>query len=93
MVTMGKEDLKLYTLFYMERLEDGSDQYARFCDIMLTMMGVVKPDGSLADDFAKSEYWDGGNDGTPLRPSARANIKAVLPKDQWYLMEPHEPKA
>ena len=90
MVTMSKDDLKRHTFLYMSRLEEGTVQYERFCDILLTMMGVVDADGTLSDDYATSDLWEGGDDGTPLRPSYKAKIKSIIPPEQWSLLEPRE---
>ncbi|BDE94938.1 hypothetical protein [Raoultibacter timonensis] len=93
MITMDKQSLKTHVFLYIERLDEDSEQYERFCDIILTAMGVVNPDGTLSDDYAESDLWDGGDDGTPLRPSYKAKIKSIIPQEQWNLLEPHEPKA
>lgn len=75
MITMDKQSLKTHVFLYIERLDEDSEQYERFCDIILTAMGVVNPDGTLSDDYAESDLWDGGDDGTPLsnRSSRKSN--------------------
>ena len=88
MVKMVKRDLLTLTHLYLAHVDDGSEQYARFCDILLTMMGVSDVNGELTAEYAASPYWEGGRDGEPLRPSARAEIKAMLPPDMWQLLEP-----
>lgn len=76
MVTMRKNEFKLYMLNVIEHLEEGSEAYARFCDIFLTMCGVVDEGGNLSESYESSPYWTGGDDGTPLRASFNAELMA-----------------
>ena len=39
MITMDKQSLKTHVFLYIERLDEDSEQYERFCDIILTAMG------------------------------------------------------
>lgn len=88
MVRMRKDDLKLMTLLFFQRLDEESPQYERACDILLTMMGVSDASGNLAEEYVASPYWTGGEGGEPLRPSSRAEIKAMLPPELWPMLEP-----
>lgn len=90
MVKTSKRNLLTLTHLYLARVDEDSDQYARFCDILLTMMGVSDRDGNLTAEYADSPYWEGGANGEPLRPSARAEIKSMLPPELWGLLEPSE---
>lgn len=87
MVKMSKRDLQLMALLFFQHLDEGDPQYERACDILLTMMGVSDANGNLTEEYAASEYWMGGSGGEPLRPSAKAEIKAMLPPELWPVLE------
>ena len=79
MVVIDKDSLKLMTLLFIERLDESSPTYAQASDIILTMLGISDGKGNLTQEYRDSEFWVGGVDGEPLRPSARADIAAMLP--------------
>lgn len=83
MVKTSKQNLKLLTLLFIEKMDEGSAAYERACDLMLTMMGISDAQGNLTEEYAESPYWEGGVDGQPLQPSSYAEIKAMLPPELW----------
>ena len=88
MVTADKETLKLLTLLFINRLDETSEQYKQASDILLTLMGISDMNGNLSQEYKDSVFWEGGGDGTPLRPSARAEISAMLPPELRHLVRP-----
>ena len=86
MVTVDKKTLQFLTVRFIAGLPENTPQYDQAADILLTMMGVSDIDGNLSDEYANSPMWDGGQDGTPLRPSSRAEIAAKLPRTMWILL-------
>lgn len=83
MISMEKSAFQETLYLYVSRLDEDREEYQRFCDIVLTCMGIVRPDGSLAADYANSPLWTGGDDGTPLRPSIVAELATKIPIEQW----------
>lgn len=83
MVSMDKQSFLALTYLYVSRMDESSDDYIRLCDIVLTALGVVNPDGSLSATYADSTLWTGGDDGTPLRPSIVAELANMIPMEQW----------
>lgn len=77
-VTMKRKDLALMLVSFTSRMDEGSDQYGRFCDIVLKMVCAVDKDGNLTEDYRTSPMWEGGDDGTPLRPSKKAMDDVML---------------
>lgn len=88
MVYMAKRDLLAMTHIYLAKLDEDGDAYRRFCDLMLTMMGVSGPGGELTEEYRDSPMWEGGEGGEPLRPSVRADIARSLSPDLWHLLYP-----
>lgn len=86
MVVIDKQSLKLFVLLFIESLEENSTAYNQACDILLTMAGVSDAEGNLSEQYRQSEFWQGGHDGTPLRPSAKAEIAAKLPPELHHLL-------
>lgn len=80
-ITMGKGELKAYLFNVINGMDDDSEQYERFCDIFLTMCGVIDAQGNLTDEYRCSPYWTGGDDGTPLRKSVEAELLAKVSPD------------
>ena len=81
MVTTDKNLLKLLTLLFIESLDENTPEYDMASDILLTLMGVSDSEGNLTPEYRDSPMWDGGEDGTPLRPSGYADIAAKLPQE------------
>lgn len=86
MVIADKDTLKLLVFLQIERLDPESEQYARFSDIILTMLGISDGDGNLTQEYRNSGFWIGGDDGTPLRPSLKAELSAMLPPELRHLL-------
>lgn len=80
-VEMGKGQLKAYLCNVIDHMDEGSERYRRFSELFLTACGVIDADGNLTEDYRVSPYWEGGDDGTPLRPSAQAELMAKLSPD------------
>lgn len=83
MISMDKQSFQELLYLTVARMDEQSDDYIRFCDIVLTCLGIATPDGNLAADYAASPLWTGGDDGTPLRPSIVAELATKIPVQQW----------
>ena len=92
MVSVDKQTLKFLALLHIESMDENSDAYAQASEILLILAGVTDADGNLTSSYANSDFWAGGNDGTPLRPSAKAEIAAMLPPEMRHLVKPTAPK-
>ena len=44
-------------------------------------MGAIDAAGNLTEEYKRSPYWAGGDDGSPLRPSVQAELMAKLSPD------------
>lgn len=78
-VVADKAALKVLLCGFVDGMEEGSEDYVRFCDIAMTMTGVQKPEGGLSKRFAESAYWTGaGRPGDPLRASEHAKLVQSL---------------
>lgn len=75
---MCKGEFKAYMCSVIDGMDEGSEQYRRFSELFLTACGVIDADGNLTEDYKCSPYWAGGDDGTPLRKSAKAELLAKL---------------
>lgn len=84
MVTMSKRDLSTLLLMRLHGMDEQGEEYAAFCEIALSMLGVLDGDGELAPEYAKSPSWC-VEDGR-LRPSGLAEIRALLPPELWGLV-------
>lgn len=80
-VTMGKGQLKAYLCNVIDYMDEGGESYRRFSELFLTATGVIDADGNLTEEYRCSPYWADGDDGTPLRKSARAELMAKLSPD------------
>lgn len=72
MITMPKQTLQQMAYIMIGLQDESSEEYARMCDILLTMFGVITPDGNLAATYANSAFW--ALDGGVLKPSSTAEI-------------------
>lgn len=77
-ITMEKQAL-LETLYLrVGMMDEGSEEYEQFNDIVLTMLGVLDPDGTLAPAYADSPFWTLTDDDV-LMPSVTVElIEAML---------------
>ena len=80
-VEMRKGEFKAYMLNVIEHMDEGSERYRRFCELFLMATGVVDSDGNLTEEYRVSPYWEGGDDGTPLRASVQAELMSKLSPD------------
>lgn len=86
LVTVDKKTLEFLTLRFIAGIPENTPQYDQVSDILLTLTGVSDGEGNLSKEYAESPFWEGGQDGTPLRPSSKADIAAKLPRAMWYLL-------
>lgn len=87
MVPIKKEILATLASSLIMELDENTPTYGRTAEILLITFGVVDAEGNLTEAYANSPMWEGGNDGTPLRPSVKAEIAAKIPKRLWKLLE------
>lgn len=80
-VEMRKGEFKAYMLNVIEHMDEGSERYRRFSELFLMATGVIDADGNLTEEYRVSPYWEGGDDGTPLRKSVQAELMAKLSPD------------
>lgn len=71
MAKMRKGLLTQYLIVFINLLDEQSADYARFCDILLTCMGMADADGNLTDEYRKSDYWTMDDEGFAV-PDTRA---------------------
>lgn len=87
-VTMGKGELRAYLCNVIDHMDEGSDSYRRFSELFLTACGVIDADGCLTDEYKCSPYWQGGDDGSPLRPSVEAELlQKISPELRESIMD------
>lgn len=77
-IYMRKGEFKAYMCNVINCMDENSEQYRRFSELFLAACGVIDAKGNLCDEFRCSPYWVGGDDGTPLRPSAQAELMTQL---------------
>lgn len=74
-VVASKSALKVLLCGFVDGMDERTDDYVRFCDIAMTMVGVQKPEGGLSERFEQSPYWTGeGTAADPLRESEHARL-------------------
>jgi len=78
-VVADKAALKVLLCGFVDGMESDSEDYVRFCDIAMTMIGVQNPEGGLSERFAGSVYWTGaGTISDPLRASEHARLTVAV---------------
>lgn len=88
MIPIEKKTLQFLTLRFIQSLDEGTTAYESAAEILLILANVLDSEGNLSDEYKASTFWTGGDDGTPLRPSAKAEIAAMLPADMRHLLKP-----
>ena len=80
-VTMGKGEVEADMCNVLDHMDEGGEGYRRFSELFLTAMGAIDAAGNLTEEYKRSPYWAGGDDGSPLRPSVQAELMAKLSPD------------
>lgn len=78
-VVPDKAALRMLIMGFVTDMEEGTEDYVRFCDVAMTACGVQLPEGGLSPRFAESPYWTGaGTPADPLRASEHARLALKL---------------
>lgn len=80
MITMHKDTLQETVFLAIGMIEEGTQQYERFCDILMTALGIKDPDGNLSPDYARSPFWTVGEDDV-LVPSIYSDLACAAVGD------------
>lgn len=74
-VVADRAALKMLLCAFVDAMEEGTEDYVRFCDVAMTLVGVQRPGGGMSERFAQSPYWTGaGTASDPLRASEHARL-------------------
>lgn len=76
-ITMSKQALQETLYLRVGMMDEGSEEYERFNEIILIALGVLNPDGTLSPTYADSPFWT-LTDGDMLVPSAIVDIVAAM---------------
>lgn len=81
-IHMSRKNLATMMLLYLARIPEGTEDYERYNEIQLIMMGVIDGEGNLRDDYAGSDLWEVTDDGE-LKPSVKADIMSLIDPEFW----------
>lgn len=74
-VVADKAALRMILSGFVAAMDEGSEDYVRFCDVAMTLVGAQRPEGGMSEAFAASPYWTGaGTPADPLRASEHARL-------------------
>ncbi len=74
-VVADKAALRMILSGFVAAMDEGSEDYVRFCDVAMTLVGAQRPEGGMSEAFATSPYWTGaGTPADPLRASEHARL-------------------
>lgn len=74
-VVADKAALRMILSGFIAAMDEGGEDYVRFCDVAMTLVGVQAPEGGMSEQFATSPYWTGaGTPSDPLRASEHAKL-------------------
>lgn len=74
-VVADKAALRMILFGFIAAMDEGSEDYVRFCDVAMALVGAQRPEGGMSEQFATSPYWTGaGTPADPLRASEHAKL-------------------
>lgn len=74
-VVADKAALRMILFGFIAAMDEGSEDYVRFCDVAMALVGAQRPEGGMSERFATSPYWTGaGTLADPLRASEHAKL-------------------
>lgn len=74
-VVADKAALRMILSGFIAAMDEGGEDYVRFCDVAMTLVGAQRPEGGMSEQFADSPYWTGaGTPADPLRASEHARL-------------------